>query len=161
MDVLGTTSKSKNYSVFLVTINTNMRTRLKETPEVAGFLRGTLNLLFKSENLVTIVKFLNGKKEYGKLKEADVQFAIERGEGMKGSRLHAHCLVRIHHDTRIHLDRTAIRDFVLEDMNVQLAANGYKKLSNVYVNIRAQRGSEFNLLRYLEKTAKSKKLVSV
>jgi hypothetical protein len=152
------TTKSKNYSVFLVTINTNMRTTTQNTPEVAGFMRHTLNLMFNSENILGLVKFIDGKKNFKALKEADVQFAIERGRSLKGSRLHAHALVRIYHDTKIHLDRTAIKEFVLEDMNAQLAANGFRKLSSVYVNIRAQKGSEFNLQRYLEKTGKSKRV---
>lgn len=149
------TTKSKNYSVFLVTINTNMRTRHQDTQLLASFLRSTMNALFGAENVPTIIKFLNGKKQYGLIREVDVQYAIERGEGLKGSRLHSHALVRIWHDTRIHLDRTAIKEFVVKDMNVQLRAHGFKLLKSVYVNIRAQRGSEFNLLRYLEKTAKS------
>jgi hypothetical protein len=152
------TSKSRSYSVFLVTINTNMRVPLNETPKVAGFLRSTLNNMFKGDEILGIIKFLGGKRQVSALKEADVQFAIERGTSTKGSRLHAHCLVRIFHNSRIHLDRTAIKEFVLEDMNVQLRANGYRPLSSIYVNIRAQRGSEFSLVRYLEKTGKSKKL---
>lgn len=150
------TGKSKNYSVFLVTINTNMRTTKQNTPEVAGFLRSTLNNLFKSDNLLGIVKFVDGKKNFAALKEADVQFAIERGRSLKGSRLHAHCLIRIYHNSKIHLDRTSIKEFVLADMNAQLKAHGYRKLSSIYVNIKAQRGSEFNLLRYLEKTGRTK-----
>lgn len=152
------TSKSRSYSVFLVTINTNMRVPINQTPEVAGFLRSTLNNMFKGDEILGIIKFL-GKRQPSALKEADVQFAIERGTSIKGSRLHAHCLVRIFHNSRIHLDRTAIKEFVLEDMNAQLRAHGYRSLSSIYVNIRAQRGSEFNLVRYLEKTGKSKKLV--
>lgn len=152
------TSKSKSYSVFLLTINTNMHVPISQSPEVAGYLRSTLKSMFRGDNFLGIIKFL-GKKQPSALKEADVQFAIERGTSLKGSRLHAHCLVRIHHNSRIHLDRTAIKDFVLQDMNVQLKANGYRPLSSIYVNIRAQRGSEFNLLRYLEKTGRGKKLV--
>lgn len=150
--------KSKSYSVFLLTINTNMHVPIHKTPEVAGYLRATLNTMFAPSNILGIIKFL-GKKEPKKIKEVDVQFAIERGTSLKGSRLHAHCLIRIHHNTRIHLDRTAIKEFVLEDMNAQLRATGWRPLSSIYVNIRAQRGSEFNLLRYLEKTGRGKKLV--
>jgi hypothetical protein len=153
------TSKSRSYSSFFVTINTNMRVPIDETRKVAAYLRHTLSLMYKGDNILGIIKFLNGKKQYSQIKEADVEFAIERGTSVKGSRLHAHCLVRIFHNSRIHLDRVAIKEFVMEDMNIQLKANGYRPLSSVYVNIRAMRGSEFNLVRYLEKTGKSKRLV--
>lgn len=145
---------AKNHSGFLVTINSNVKT-IDSTHEqfIADALREIVGgKLFDNKHFLRMIKWLEGKRDPALIKHYDAEFAIEVGSQQK--RVHAHCLVNVYHNTRIHLDPVYIQSYVTDQLNRRLIAGGYPKLrGKVYVNIRATK-SDWKILKYIRKDAR-------
>lgn len=121
-------SKQKQrYSSFLVTINTNVRqtdrTRSSLPYLVSSFERALRGGFGKRENLSKMIKYLVPDGSYDKIQMVDVTYGLELGKERQA--VHAHCLVKFTHNTKIHLDPKAIQGFFRETIG-----------RTVYVNIR-------------------------
>jgi hypothetical protein len=129
------TSISEQKSSFLVTISTNKVPKsAREDRELRSALKESITEYLKKDNLYPSFKFVQGRRQdFSQIKKVKVTgIGIEKGSDKRGGRIHAHFHMDVYHNSRIQLDRTRIRDFVLAEINKRLTT----PLTNIYVNIK-------------------------
>ena len=104
------TKDKKKYSIFLVTINTNM----VPNEDLEELFDTSIEHIFKDHLIDFLVDKTEGRFSRNPVNPADIlehsgQAGIEIGE--KQHRLHAHVVLKITHKTKLHVDKPATEDF--------------------------------------------------
>jgi hypothetical protein len=103
------------YSKFLVTLNSNVRP-VDEAHENAlrYVMRQLIDENFEGKNILKNIKVLDDKdkekKKENLIKYVNVTFSMEVGKTRRGGRLHAHIIVDMKHQTKVHIKANRLRD---------------------------------------------------
>ncbi len=110
----------EKHSNYLITVNTQQAGDTEERKEeLIEALRTTLKDIFTYDNISELLDFLIiGDTWFENVDETEVDFAIE--EGKKLHRIHAHCLVRVKHNSTIHLNYVNLRKQIIEGLRSEL-----------------------------------------
>jgi hypothetical protein len=117
------------FSNFLVTINPNYRPNTDiEALGMRDRLREAVTPLFTHEGYKQIIQFPRGGGSYEtSISNIDSSFSLELGKDNRGSRNHAHAVIKVVHNSYIKLDPRKIGDIVGQNLGVE----------KVYVNVKA------------------------
>ena len=127
--------KKKKYSIFLVTVNTNM----VPNEQLLALFDSSIPYIFKDHLIDYLVDKTKGQWAMDPVNPADIiehtgQAGIEVGERVH--RLHAHVVLKITHMTRLHVNPRAIEKFYMEltgkkfFVDVKGAGNDEKKMED-------------------------------
>lgn len=136
-------------SNFLVTINTNVKPMSPEhEEELSQDLFNAFESALDMEVFEDFITFRRANEGMDRVEQIEIpDWATEVGEDPQGSRVHLHALIKIRHRTKIHLNREAIKSYILE----QLKSKGVK---NIYVNIQFLPDNELAVKQYIHKRGK-------
>lgn len=120
--------KKHRYSSFLVTVNTNVQMGKKNShtyPFLAGsFSRAVRSGFGNRETMSNFIRYLAPGSWEQSIQMVDVYYALEKGSNKNA--IHSHVLVKITHNSKIHLDPRSIQAYFRQSLG-----------RNVYVNIRS------------------------
>jgi hypothetical protein len=135
-------------SAFFLTINTNKKPANKiEEVTLIDWLQSGLEHTFSRENLPKALTDLTTGREpvLAVLGEVILKYGVEVGQKPKGGRVHAHSLLKIQHNTKLHINPGSVKSQLVE----YFKGNDVPVLS-LYVNVRAAKTEEA-MLRYITK----------
>ncbi len=133
------------HSNYYLTLNTNKQF-LPSDEDLCPFIdkfETCISEIFQGNNIKKFIVIKNDdtfSKE--KFKEISTEAVIELGN--KKPTVHAHCLVKIAHRSKVGLDYEGIRNKVIQDM----------ELENCYLKATLYRNASDNLEKYLNKDVK-------
>lgn len=137
-------SQKNNKTAFLFTVSTNQRYRDLDPHLEADeeFFEDVISEICNNVSEYVTIKEEGKNWNTDNIKEVDVIYTVERG---KTGQLHAHILFKFKHNTKIHLDYSAIRKKLCDELG----------LDNVYASNKLLKGagvwSESFLEEYLSK----------
>lgn len=119
------------HSNFLVTINTNVRPTADDIDDLASSLDGAIQEFLTPDGLRQTINVLepNVRLNRASVRDVEAEYAIEVGEKAKGGRVHAHCIIKVSHTTKIRMDGKKITELITSQMDSSA-------VKNVYVNIK-------------------------
>lgn len=138
-------TKRPKHSAFFITINTNKGETVCNVPALAREFHALLLKTFGShEELANIIKIMQPGDTYeSKVKDAQTELVVEKGQDPRGGRVHAHILLQMRHYTMVHVDKYALEDVIIRNIHTC-------NLSSVYINIKSV-GYAANLREYFTK----------
>ncbi len=157
--------KENSFSIFFVTINTNMnynKSTELERDRIAEKLKDTMDNLFGSDpgaggncDFLEFFKLVPGRfpvyendnKDYetwcGYFKEIWIKATTEWSAKKENRRfLHCHAIVKVLHSTRIHLDKDAIAKYIKHEMKLP---------HDPYIHIDLVNPSLYYIMQYIQK----------
>ena len=136
-------------SNFFITISTNVKPRTAQEGSAIGSLleQGT-DRMFSEDVLPAFFRFLPPfeKDTYqANLKEIDVDKRVEIGSRPRGGRVHSHALMEVVHDSKIHLNYDAMRQWLRENVR-------HPRITGWHLDVQTIRGNRRAILDYIRKS---------
>lgn len=115
-------------SKFLITISTNFRPRTTaQSKGMAQSLRAGIQQLLTREQLLNVLECIEGG--HRDIDKIDAEFNVELGKDVRGSRIHSHIILDVHHHCKLRVNLPFVREWLPRNIDDH-------RINSVYVNVR-------------------------